>query len=125
MSADIQEMFHQVKMREADKDAQRFLWKPAGTNITMEYRMEVMSFGAACSPTTAQYVMRLNAEKFAETHPIAVQAIKSSHYVDDLLISLNTEEEAHQLIDDIVNIQRAAGFELKKWRTSHRNVIHI
>lgn len=51
MMADIQAMFHQVKVSEEDKDFLRFLWWPGGdVSLTpVEYRMTVHLFGAVSS----------------------------------------------------------------------------
>lgn len=47
VTADVSAMFHQVAIREEDRDAQRFLWCPVDSDRTEEYRMEVMIFGAS------------------------------------------------------------------------------
>lgn len=43
-----------------------------------------MTFGVASSPSLAQYFKINNSEKFAETHPRAVDAIEDRHYVEDV-----------------------------------------
>ena len=45
----------------------------------------VMTFGAACSPTSAQFVKNRNAERYRKDFPRAVDCIKEEHYVDDML----------------------------------------
>lgn len=50
------DMFHQVRVKEEDRNFLRFLWWPEGdTNKPLEeYRMTVLLFGAVSSPACAQ-----------------------------------------------------------------------
>lgn len=59
-TADIEAMYHQVRVPDDNADLQRFLWWPAGdlNRDIAEYRMMVHNFGAATSPTCANYAPR-------------------------------------------------------------------
>ena len=62
------------------------------------YVMTVMTFGASCSPSLANYVRDKNAERFEKdhsyaVHSYAVHSIKSNTFVDDWLQSEDTEDE--------------------------------
>lgn len=55
--ADIREMFLQVRIREKDIHAQRFLWRNGDSSKPIDvYVMQSMIFGAACSPCSAQFI---------------------------------------------------------------------
>lgn len=54
--------------------------------------MTRMTFGANCSPCSANYVKNENAKRFGDTYPRAVQAIIQNHYVDDLLDCFDDED---------------------------------
>lgn len=116
LRGDIKQMFHQVKIRKQDQDAQRFLWPSGESHIT--YVMQRMTFGATCSPSAAQYVKNLNARSFDESYPRAVRAVIQNHYVDDLLDSVDTEKEAIKLANDIRHIDENAGFIIRNWRSN-------
>ncbi|XP_044573579.1 uncharacterized protein LOC123257719 [Drosophila ananassae] len=86
--ADIKEMFHQVLMQPQDRGSQRFLWRNGDDQREPDtYEMQVMTFGAACSPCSADYVKTLNASQYSSTDPRAALAIKEYHYVDDYVDS--------------------------------------
>lgn len=54
---DIEEMFHRITIRQEDQDSQRFLWRDGDSSKEIEtYVMQAMTFGARCSPCSAQFV---------------------------------------------------------------------
>ncbi|XP_055850516.1 uncharacterized protein LOC129915080 [Episyrphus balteatus] len=109
---DIAEMFHQVRIREADKHVQRFLWYDSNDSENPR------TFGAACSPCIAHFVKNQNALNFASTNPRIVEAILEHHYVDDFIDSVNTEQEALQLAKDVRLIHSRAGFHIRNWMSN-------
>lgn len=115
---DIREMYHQVLMREDDQHCQRFFWKDERSAHPNVYIMKVMTFGASCSPSTAQFVMNQHAKMYENQFPAAVAAIARNHYVDDMLISVETEEEAIALAHDVKWIHAKGGFEMRNWITN-------
>lgn len=62
--ADVEAMFHQVKVIPKDRDVLRFLWWPEGKleNKPREYRMTVHLFSATSSPACAGYALRRTAK---------------------------------------------------------------
>ncbi|XP_055633820.1 uncharacterized protein LOC129774148 [Toxorhynchites rutilus septentrionalis] len=111
--AEIREMFHQYRIREADKNVLRFLFRADPSCKPDVYVMDVGTFGAACSPTSAQYVKNLNASQHANQFPDAARAIVRRHYVDDYLDSADTAEEAinrlHSWVSNESSFTRALG----------------
>ena len=60
LAADVEAMFHQVKVNEQDPDALRFLWWPEGDMRRQPkcYRMKVHLFGATSSPSCTAYALK-------------------------------------------------------------------
>ena len=112
---DIKEMFHQIHINKEDQHSQRFLWRNNKNEEIGIFSMNVMTFGATCSPSTAQFVKDHNAARFEETMPRAVRSIRDNHYVDDFLDSVNDEIEAIKLAKEVEFIHRQAGFEMHNW----------
>lgn len=70
LCADIRELFHQVRIVKEDQQSQRFLWRDGDRERKPDvYVMEVRTFGATCSPSSAQYVKNLNATQHIEQFP--------------------------------------------------------
>lgn len=116
---DIREMFHQILIQPEDRDSQRFLWRGGNPSIPPDtYVMDAMTFGASCSPCSAQHVKNANADDYKEQYPDAVKAIHESHYVDDYVISFATPEDAIRVTTEVVQIHARGGFELRNFVTN-------
>ncbi|XP_048487110.1 uncharacterized protein LOC125490817 [Plutella xylostella] len=114
VTGDIKEMFMRVKINEEDQKSQLFLWRGMNRDQPPRtYKMTSMIFGTKSSPCTATYIIRKNADQYAESHPRAVIAIKRRHYVDDYCDSVDTVEEMKQLVADVTAIHHAGGFEIR------------
>ncbi|XP_044760254.1 uncharacterized protein LOC123317711 [Coccinella septempunctata] len=124
-SSDIREMFHQVRITEIDQDSQRFLWRNGETNRHCDvYQMQVMTFGATCSPTCAQYVKNCNARQVGTSDRV-IEAITRRHYVDDYLDCVDSPLEAYNLITEVSRTQSEAGFELVNWTTNSKELMKM
>lgn len=125
LAADVQSMFHQVRVREQDQDALRLLWWTGSYNDPPDvYAMNVHIFGAASSPCVANSALRQAADDSAHSfNPNVVEAIKRSFYVDDALPSLSDEPTAVSLAADLINILECGGFHLTKFMPNSKNVL--
>ncbi|XP_041450173.1 uncharacterized protein LOC121404578 [Drosophila obscura] len=122
--ADIKEMFHQVLIQPQDRCAQRFLWRNGDDRRVPDlYEMEVMTFGAACSPCSAHYVKTLNASGYLHTDPRAVLATNEYHYVDDYVDSFADQKEAIAVSTRVREIHANAGFDLCRFSSSSESVV--
>ncbi|XP_053698951.1 uncharacterized protein LOC128745910 [Sabethes cyaneus] len=122
---DIRQMFHQIKIRESDRQSQRFLWRETSDEPPTVYVMDVATFGSTCSPTSAQYVKNLNAREFIDAFPRAVDAILNSHYVDDLLDSFRTVQEAVDVINQVKLVHTMGGFEIRNFLCNRLEVLSL
>ncbi|XP_065080890.1 uncharacterized protein LOC135703571 [Ochlerotatus camptorhynchus] len=123
VTGDIREMFHQIFMRLEDQQCLRFFWTDKTGKIQV-YVMNVMSFGASCSPASAQYVKNINADRFAGEFPEAADVIKKRHYVDDAMFSTETPEHAIRLAQEVRQVHSAGGFEIRNWVSNSRQVLN-
>ena len=124
--ADVQSMFHQVRVPEEDRDLLRFLWWPKGdfTKKLKEYRMTVHLFGAVSSPSCANFAMRRNAEDHKhEFSPDVANTILTNFYVDDCLKSLSSSSTAIKHVADLRKLMLIGGFNLTKWASNDRQVL--
>ncbi|KAL7726341.1 hypothetical protein ACLKA6_001558 [Drosophila palustris] len=124
VSGDIREMFHQVKVRPEDQAAQKFLWRDGNSLRPPEtYVMQVMTFGASCSPALASYVLSRNAKRYEADYPEAVKAICRNTFVDDWLQSVDTESEMIELAMAVKSIHANGGFDMRHWTSNSQKVV--
>ncbi|XP_055615006.1 uncharacterized protein LOC129761312 [Toxorhynchites rutilus septentrionalis] len=123
VSADIEQMFHQLGIIQDDKNSLRFLWSDTADGPVKIYLMDVATFGATSSPASAQYVKNVNAQEHIKQYPRAVEGILKSHYVDDYLDSFGTETQAVKVSAEVRLIHHNGGFHLRNWRSNSERVL--
>ena len=124
--ADIERMFHQVRVSIEDCNALRFLWWTDGdlSQDPTEYQMLVHLFGAKSSPSCASFALRKTAEDHRDSFSSqAVNTVYRNFYVDDCLKSVPSTEEAIQLIKELSEMLSKGGFHLTKWLSNNRVVM--
>ncbi|KAI3375021.1 hypothetical protein L3Q82_021067 [Scortum barcoo] len=115
--SDIEAMFHQVLMPLEDADLLRFLWWPDGdfSQCMEEYRMVSISLGLHFPQAVLTLLFGYaedNKELFSQQ---VFETIMHSFYVDDLLVSVASEQEAISMYRDLRVICAKGGFHLTKW----------
>ena len=124
--ADIESMFHQVRVPEHDSSFLRFLWWDDGnlTKEVQEYQMLVHLFGAISSPASANFALRRTATDNKHCFPEAViNTVERNFYVDDCLKSLSSEAAAITHVHNLQALLSRGGFKLTKWISNSRKVI--
>lgn len=125
VTADIKEMFLQVKIRKEDQPAQMFLWRGDDrTSPPKIFKMTSMIFGAKSSPFLAHSVRDHNAEEYAAVYPRAHEAITKNHYMDDWVDCFDTEQEASDVIKEVIHVHAQAGFMLTAFNSNRADVLH-
>ena len=123
--ADIESMFLQVRVPLEDSNALRFLWWPNGDlqSEPEEYQMLVHLFGATSSPSCASFALRQTAEDNKnDFDPVTVETVQRNFYVDDCLKSVETEEEADELQEELRQLLSRGGFHLTKFMSNSMKV---
>ena len=124
LSADISQMFLQVGLQQEDRVFHRFLWRNLDDHKEPDvYEFLRLPFGNASSPFCAQYVLQAHAKALSEEKPNASETIDNSMYVDDVLDSCETIEEACSVRHDLSDVLSDAGFKLRKWLSNEPSVI--
>ena len=116
LSADIEQMFMQVKVAPEDRKFLRFLWNNDGRIETYEYTSHTL--GATDSPCIASYALRKTARDNKKQFPEALKYVERNIYMDDLYISTNSFEGAQKILPGMRNDLSKGGFSLTKWNSS-------
>ena len=122
--ADLTEMFSQVVMAKQDRRYHRFLWR--GLDLTRPpevYEAMRLLFGDRASPYLAQYIVRQHAEDCKDHYPVAVAIILLQMYMDDIMASLETDDEAIKTRDQLIKLLGEAGFKIRRWCSKRPKVL--
>ena len=123
LSGDIEAMFNQVAVPEADQVALRFLWRQSPESAIEVYQFVRHIFGAKCSPTCSNYALLRSAEDNEMEFPIAALAVKRNFYMDDLFKSVKSTDEAMEMQQQLSEMLYLGGFHLTKWVSNEKEVI--
>ena len=126
LQADIKQMFHQVFVSERHRSVLRFLWWRGGdcSLPPSVYQMNVFLFGAKCSPSCACFAFKRAAlDQKSEFSEAAVNTVLKNFYVDDMLKSTATEQEAQELRKELKQMLQNRGFELTKWISNSEKLL--
>ncbi|XP_068716993.1 uncharacterized protein [Montipora capricornis] len=126
LMADVESMFHQVRVSPNYCYYIRLLWWPNNdlNSEPEEYQMMVHLFGATSSPSCANFGLRRTAEdNCQEFSKEAVDSVKDNFYVDDCLKSVPSKTEAIGLVNELRTLLSKRGFRLTKWISNSRKVI--
>ncbi|XP_054738011.1 uncharacterized protein LOC129244415 [Anastrepha obliqua] len=129
LTADIEKMFRQILITPEHRDFQRIIWRESPDTDLAVYRLTTVTYGMACSPYNAVRALNQcsydNYNVVADGHQsiVARYAILSSFYVDDFLISCDTEDKAFELAVNVSAILSAGQFRLRKWNSNSGEVV--
>ena len=87
------------------------------------YEMEMMIFGAVSLTCSAQFAKNVNAQRFADTMPEAVDAILKKLCMGDYLDSADAELESIRRVREVIHLHEQGGFEMRNWISSSRRVL--
>lgn len=122
VTADVKAMYMQVKLPVSDRDSLRFLWKEPGQNSMLEYRMCSHVFGGIWCAASSTFALRQCLQR-SPGATLAREAVLSAMYVDDLLISKPTVQEARLVAEETRSVLELGGFRLTKFSSSHPVVL--
>ena len=120
--ADVEKMFHQVRVRPSDGPAFRFIWRdPGSTQPPDIYQMDVHLFGAVSSPAVCSNALQ-RAVKDSNDSETLLPQITRHFYMDNWLVSFPAADEAISTAKRLTEALKIGGFPLTQWATSDDEV---
>ncbi|XP_060873756.1 uncharacterized protein LOC132947470 [Metopolophium dirhodum] len=121
--ADIEKMYRQIRVNDADCAYQHILWRNSPTEEVKEYELCTITYGVNAAPFLAiRCLHQLDSENGSE-FPLAENLLVTSTYVDDIVAGAGTEKEALELQDQVISLLRKGGFHLRKWASNCEAVL--
>ena len=125
--ADIEKIYFQIRVSEKHQKFLRFLWWRGG-NFSKEstnHKMCAHVFGGVSSGACNNYALKRTAkEKEKKYGTETAHTLRENFYVDDLLKSVNSEDDAIKLIKDVRSMCSEGGFNLTKFVSNSKEVLH-
>ncbi|XP_052759354.1 uncharacterized protein LOC128202583 [Galleria mellonella] len=126
ISADCCQMFHQIVVREPDRRFQRILYRFSTDDPVTEYEFNRVCFGLRSSPFHALRVVHQLVEDEGDKFPAAAAVASSALYMDDIVSSVMTDEQAITISNELIALFKMAQFDLVKWTSNSSDVLaHI
>ncbi|XP_033222717.1 uncharacterized protein LOC117176572 [Belonocnema kinseyi] len=102
ITADIQQMYRQIRVTDNDRFYQKVLWRKNQDEPIKTYSLNTVTF----------------ADDEKDAFPEATKILKRDFYVDDLQTGAKTINEARQLRDELIRLLQKGGFNLRKWASN-------
>ena len=115
LMGDIKKMYHSVKICQLDQHTHRFLWRDMEERSPDTYVMTSVSFGDKPAGAIATRALHKTAEMKKNELPEAAKVVLTDSYVDDIITSTQTVEQAKKLSVEIDQILELGGFKIKRW----------
>ena len=113
ISGDIKQAFLQIEIRDTDRDMLRFLWSENGNEFKI-YRHKRLVFGLISSPFLLLATLDHHLSKAVNYKEVATK-IKGCFYMDNLLLSANTQDELEKIVYESQKLLLDAKFQIREW----------
>ena len=117
-------MFYSIKVPKVDSNFLRFFWYTDSdlNSEPVQFRLTVHVFGAKSSPSCANFALKQCIEK-EHSGDLLGHRIFESFYVDDCMLSANSEDEAISIVRNAQCILSDNGFNLTGFASNSRHVL--
>ncbi|XP_070510434.1 uncharacterized protein [Cardiocondyla obscurior] len=116
-STDVEKMFRQINLHQADWNLQRILWQKSNNDINV-YELTTVMYGLNCALLLALRTIQKFIKDERHKYPLAIQPITKGRYVDDVFGGAETSNETRAIIDEVIQLCSAGKFSLQKWSSN-------
>jgi len=115
LAGDGSQMYQQLVLQPVDRPFHRLLWKDLDPSRQPEtYEFQRFVFGGCYYPLCAQCVWQQHAHDHKNLYPLAAEALQKNCYMDDMMPSVKSVEEAKAMRKQITELGDKAGFHVRK-----------
>ena len=125
--ANIEKMYFQIRVTEKYQDFLRFSWWKDGdfSKEPIDHMMCAHAFGGVSSGACSNYALKRTAKENEKKYGTETACtLKENFYVDDLLKSVNSKDDAIKIIKNVISMCNEGGFNLTKFVSNSKKVLH-
>lgn len=113
--ADIRKMYNSIHIGPIEQHCHRFLWRNLEDREPDVYMITRVNMGDRPAAAISAEAIYKTADMVEPGHPDVSHLLKQSTYVDDIVHSVSTKEEAVTLAKSTTEVLNSAGFAIKHW----------
>lgn len=117
-SADVVQMYRQVKINRQQWDLQRVFWRRNENEDLREYWLTCVTQGMACAAHCAVRAMIQCGSDGKVTFPLAADVIQNNFYMDDCTAGAHDSHLAIETYKQLNECLATGGFQLNKWMSN-------
>lgn len=122
-TADIKQMYRQVRLHPDFTKFQRVFWRNHPSEPLKVYEIVTLAFGTASAPFLATRCLKALVDLDGKLFPQACSALLHDFYVDDVLTGANSVQEALEIQSQLKEILLRGGFTLSKWGSNSPDLL--
>lgn len=122
-NSDITKMYRQIFVKPYHAVFQGVLYRSSTEEEVEDYQLNTVTFGVNCAPYLALRTLQQLADDEEKRFPLSAEILRSSMYVDDVLFGAHNISEAIVARDQLIEILRSGGFELRKWTSNSSKIL--
>ena len=119
MLGDIKQAFLQIELAH-EEDKNRFSFFMIENDRLVAYRYRTIIFGFNASPFILNYVIKHHASKYPDDE--CTRILLSNFYVDNLIITGDSEEKLGKLYKECSSRMKEGGFLLRSWNSNSKEL---
>ena len=124
LTADIEKMYGQIWIREADRPLQRILWGDENGGGIREFQLKAVTYGTSSAPYLATKCLQALANESNLSYPLASKILKSDFYMDDIISGVDTVEQGRLVCNELSELLHSSGFHLRKWASNSVEILN-
>ena len=117
LTGHLKNAFLQIRIKEEEREALRFHWKPPNSDKILISRFTRALFGMTCSPFLLGGVINQHLDAWERQHPEFIKELRDNLYVDDLVTGGETVKAAASKKIIATEVFGDAIFETHKWHS--------
>ncbi|XP_058826484.1 uncharacterized protein LOC131686241 [Topomyia yanbarensis] len=121
--ADVEKMFRQINMDQADVPLQSILWRFSHEEVVNTFELTTVTYGTKPALFLATRTLKQLAFDEQGRFPLAAQAADEDIYMDDVISGADDIETAMQLRMQFDAMMLSGGFRLRKWVSNCERVL--